>query len=95
MSGLVGIIANDAARFSLFTSCVLKSRYPEGTQVEVLIGGDWCGARNSLVELTLESEADWLWFMDDDHAFSPSLLPDSRRRKSQRCSGGLSSRSRK
>jgi hypothetical protein len=74
MSGLVGIIANDAARFSLFTSCTLKLRSPENTQVECLIGGDWCGARNDLVRMALEREADWLWFMDDDHAFPPSLL---------------------
>jgi len=72
--GLIGIIANDAARFSLFMSCSLKLETPPGAQTEVLIGGDWCGARNSLVKMALEREVDWLWFMDDDHAFSPKLL---------------------
>ena len=72
--GLVGIIANDAARFSLFSSCVLKMRVPEGTKIEFLIGGDWCGARNDLVRQAIEEEHDWLWFMDDDHAFPPNLL---------------------
>lgn len=71
---LVGIIANDSARYSLFASCVSKLKTPEGSVVEWLIGGDWCGARNELVRMTLDGGYDWLWFMDDDHAFPPYLL---------------------
>lgn len=74
MNGLVGIIANDSARYSLFSACVTKLQIPPDSQLEWLIGGDWCGARNSLVRMVLESEAEWLWFMDDDHAFPPNLL---------------------
>lgn len=74
LSGLVGIIANDSARYSLFSACVTKLQAPEGTRLEWLIGGDWCGARNTLVEMTLEGDHDWLWFMDDDHAFPPNFL---------------------
>ena len=74
MSGLIGIIANDAARFSLFTSCTINLNKPPDTKIECLIGGDWCGARNSLVKQAIEQEYDWLWFMDDDHAFAPNLL---------------------
>jgi len=82
--GLIGIIANDFARVSIFPYCVTKMAWeaamgnikvPAGTQLEWLIGGDWCGARNTLVEMALQSGAEWLWFMDDDHAFSPDLLP--------------------
>jgi GT2 family glycosyltransferase len=77
MSGLVGIISNDAGRFSLFSSCVarlIERGLPPGSKVEWLIGGDWCGARNDLVRQALDEEWDWLWFMDDDHAFAPNLL---------------------
>jgi len=77
VGGLVGVIANDFARVSAFTSSIaylMRYGMPEGANIEFLIGGDWCGARNDLVKLTLESEADWLWFMDDDHAFTPDLL---------------------
>lgn len=74
MSGLVGVIANDSARYSLFTACVLKLDKPAGAQVEMLIGGDWCRARNDLAAMTIDGGHDWLWFMDDDHAFPPSLL---------------------
>jgi Fringe-like len=74
MSGIVGILANDSARFSLFTACVSRLELPPGWRKEFLIGGDWCGARNSLVKMVLESDTQWLWFMDDDHAFSPDIL---------------------
>ena len=74
VSGIVGVIGNDSARYSLFWACMDKLQMPPGWHKEHLIGGDWCGARNSLVEFTLKSDAEWLWFMDDDHAFSPDLL---------------------
>lgn len=74
MSGLIGIIANDAGRFSLFSSCTLKLQKPANARLEYLIGGDWCGARNDLVRQVIEDEHDWLWFMDDDHAFAPNML---------------------
>lgn len=75
MSGIVGVIANDFARSSLFTSCVWKLDMPEGWRKEMLIGGDWCSARNTLCELVLDDEeAEYLWFMDDDHAFPPGML---------------------
>jgi hypothetical protein len=74
MSGLVGVIANDSARYTLFSACIDKLTLPEGWTKEWVIGGDWCGARNGLCERVLESDATHLWFMDDDHAFAPSLL---------------------
>lgn len=75
MKILVGMIGNDAARFHLFTASVMKLD-TSGLDVdqEFLIGGDWCGARNELVEMTLEGDYTHLWFMDDDHAFAPDLL---------------------
>ncbi len=73
-SGLIAIIANDSARYSLFSSCVTKLELPDGFQLEWLIGGDWCGARNSLGQIMLDEGFDYLWFMDDDHAFAPDIL---------------------
>lgn len=74
ISGVVGIIANDSARYSLFASCVTRLNLPKDAQLEWLIGGDWCGARNTLGEIVLKEGFDWLWFMDDDHAFAPDIL---------------------
>lgn len=73
--GLIGIIANDSARYSLFASCVTNLRLPAGWEKpQWLIGGDWCGARNQLCQIVLDEGYTHLWFMDDDHAFSPDLL---------------------
>jgi hypothetical protein len=93
---LVGIIANDSARYSLFSSCVSKlDTTGIECSIEWLIGGDWCGARNTLAQMCLDGALivdekgepviggngeqisvpyDYLWFMDDDHAFPPGLL---------------------
>lgn len=74
MSGVVGIIGNDSARYSEFWACADRLQLPDGWRKEFLIGGDWCGARNSLCQHVLDTGADWLWFMDDDHSFAPDLL---------------------
>jgi hypothetical protein len=74
MKILIGIIGNDAARFHEFTASTLRLRRPENTDLEMLIGGDWCGARNALAQATLDGGYSHLWFMDDDHSFSPDLL---------------------
>ncbi len=72
-NGLIGVISNDFARASLFTSCVWKLDVPDGWEKEMLIGGDWCGARNDLCQQVLDGGYSHLWFMDDDHAFPPQM----------------------
>jgi hypothetical protein len=74
VGGLVGVIANDSARYSLFASCIDQLDLPEGWKKEWVIGGDWCSARNQLCQLVLDEGYDYLWFMDDDHAFPPQIL---------------------
>jgi hypothetical protein len=74
VTGIAAVIANDSARYTLFWSCWNRLQLPEGWEQQALIGGDWCGARNTLVQMTLASDAEYLWFMDDDHAFSPDIL---------------------
>ena len=63
MSGIVGVIANDSARYTLFWTCLDKLELPHGWRKETLIGGDWCGARNALCQMTLDTQAEWLFFM--------------------------------
>lgn len=74
MAGLVGVIANDSARYSLFSSCIDQLDLPDGWKKEWVIGGDWCDARNQLCQLVLDEGYSHLWFMDDDHAFPPEIL---------------------
>lgn len=71
---LIGVIANDFARASEFVASMLRMKRPAGSDLEFLIGGDWCSARNSLAQRTLDGGYTHLWFMDDDHSFSPDLL---------------------
>lgn len=74
MGGIVGVIANDSARYSLFSSCIDQLDLPDGWKKEWVIGGDWCDARNQLCQLVLDEGYSHLWFMDDDHAFPPDIL---------------------
>jgi hypothetical protein len=74
VGGLVGVIANDSARYSLFSSCIDQLDLPDGWTKEWVIGGDWCDARNQLCQLVLDKGYSHLWFMDDDHAFPPQIL---------------------
>ena len=74
MSGIVGVIANDSARYSEFWVCLDRLQLPSGWRKEHVIGSDRCGSRNRLCEYVLESKAEYLWFMDDDHVFAPDLL---------------------
>ena len=71
---LIGIIANDAARFSEFAACVTNLDVPPGNRIEWVIGGDWCGARNALAQMCVDDGYTHLWFMDDDRAFAPDIL---------------------
>jgi hypothetical protein len=74
MAGIVGVIANDSARYSLFSSCIDQLHLPDGWRKEWVIGGDWCDARNQLCQMVLDEGYSHLWFMDDDHAFPPEIL---------------------
>lgn len=74
MSGTVGIPANDAARYTLFFACLTGLLTPTNTQVRWAFGSDRIRGRNNLVRESLEVGSEWLWFLDDDHAFAPDLL---------------------
>lgn len=75
---LIGIICNDFARVSIFTASAIKTQehlLKSGidSTAETLIGGDWCGARNTIARMAIDEGYDALWFMDDDHAWAPTL----------------------
>jgi hypothetical protein len=74
MSGTIGIPANDAARYTLFFACLSQLHHPPNTAVRWAFGSDRIRGRNNLVRESLEAGSEWLWFLDDDHAFAPDLL---------------------
>lgn len=74
MSGVVGVIARDDARFSMFGVSLTGLQLPEGSYVGWQIGEPIAGNCNRLVRTVLERDHEWLWLMGDDHAFEPNLL---------------------
>lgn len=74
MSGMIGITAQDNGRYNLFPICLSQLRHPPNTALEWALTSDRILGRNRCVKKALEVGAEWLLFLDDDHAFSPDLL---------------------
>lgn len=72
--GLVGIIAQDTARFTVFASSLGRIEAPAGTQMEWMLGFDIPASLNQLVDTLLYSDGAWLWLMGDDHVIPPETL---------------------
>jgi hypothetical protein len=70
-AGSVGVVSNDTGRFTVFTASMVGLEMPPGSGVIWASGSDIVLGRNSCVE---RMRGEWLWFMDDDHAFEPGLL---------------------
>lgn len=71
MSGTVGICAQETGRYSAFAESLAVLQTPSGTAISWAYGGDLVNGRNLLADTM---QGDWIWMMDDDHAFQPDLL---------------------
>lgn len=71
---MVGIIANDSGRYTMFTVCLTKLHNPVNTTIQFALTSDRIVGRNTLTRMALEQGAEWLMFLDDDHVFPPELL---------------------
>ncbi len=74
MSGSVGIVAQDSARYTMFGVCLTQLKHPGGTRIDWGLSTYVPKARNTLVKRALDDGSDWLLFLDDDHVFAPDLL---------------------
>lgn len=74
MSGVVCVPANDSARYHFFTFSLTSLVAPVNTQIRSALGSDRIRGRNRLVTESLAAGAEWVMFLDDDHAFGPNLL---------------------
>jgi hypothetical protein len=74
MSGTIGVIANDNARYTLFASSLIHLQHPVNSVVDFSITSDRIYGRNKLTERALERGAEWLMFIDDDHVFPTNIL---------------------
>jgi len=71
-AGTIGIAANETGRYVVFAMCLAAIQSPPYSQIAWAIGSDVVNSRNNLVEDRMVG--DWMWFMDDDHAFAPDML---------------------
>lgn len=74
MSGLVGVIAQETARYSMFSASLTSLDLPKGTIIKWWWGHSIADNCNALVREMYEQEKDWLWLLGDDHTFSPQTL---------------------
>lgn len=74
MSGLIGVIAQESARFSMFAASLAEMEMPDGWETKFRFGWDLADGQNALVRETLDRGKDWVWLMGDDHVWSPGLL---------------------
>lgn len=74
--GSVCLIADQSARYILFFQSLtgLFANLPPGTVVDWEIGADRGRSRNNLVERALERGSEWVFFLDDDHTYPPTVL---------------------
>lgn len=64
-------MANDSARYSVFAASLRNLDVPRGTVFRWAMGFDFVRNRNQLIEVM---DGEWIWFIDDDHAFAPDIL---------------------
>jgi hypothetical protein len=74
MSGMVGVIANDTARYSMFSIATHGLHTPKNTAIQFALTGDRILGRNKLAQMAIDQGQEWLLFLDDDHTFPSDLL---------------------
>lgn len=74
MSGVVGLIASDTSRYTMFHVCKDALQMPVNTHPEWAITSDRIVGRNKVVAQALDRGAEWILFLDDDHVFPSHLL---------------------
>lgn len=72
--GLVGVVAQDLARYSAFSISLTGLQTPPGTGIKWQLGPSIASNTNVLVEALLSTDAAWLFILNDDHAFDGDIL---------------------
>jgi GT2 family glycosyltransferase len=74
VSGVIGVACADLGRYSQFSSCLANLVKPEGTEVVFEVGIDVAINRRNIVRRALETNVEWVFFVDDDMLFGPAHL---------------------
>ncbi len=69
--GTIAITAAETGRYTRFAICVQGLVAPPGSVSKWRLGSDIAAARN---EACAAVEGDWIWFIDDDHAFKGDII---------------------
>jgi hypothetical protein len=69
---IIGIVSGALSRYSQFSSSMMQLETPIGTKLWWQMGTNPAEGRNKIIENN--RDADYIWFMDDDHAVPPSTL---------------------
>lgn len=72
--GLVGVIAQETSRYTMFSASLTSLDLPEGSAIKWRFGHSIADNCNALVREMYEQEKEWLWLLGDDHTFGPGVL---------------------
>lgn len=74
--GIVGVIAQDTARFTMFAASLTNLEVPAGTGIKWILGHEVAANTNLLAQAMFDEypSAQWLWIMGDDHTFPADIL---------------------
>jgi hypothetical protein len=73
-TGVIGISTGEQARYALFYDDLTQVKRPEGTVVIHSTAPLVNECRNKIAEEALTLGAEWVWYVDDDHAFHSDTL---------------------
>lgn len=74
MHGIVGIVASETSRYTQLWADLNQMQAPDGVDIVTSYDGPLALARNALVRECLRTSAQWLLFIDDDHAVPADFL---------------------
>lgn len=74
MSGVIGISSAEQGRFTLFYASLACLERSEDVNLVFSRGAEISGNRNKITEVMLETGADWVLYLDDDHVLQPHTL---------------------
>lgn len=74
VNGVIGISSPESSRYSIFYSSLTMVERPPHTALAHATGACISHNRNRIAEQALQAEAEWIWYVDDDHIFPPDTL---------------------
>ena len=74
VTGVIGISSGESARYATFYDELTQVERPDNVVVLHATGLYIQKNRDQLARQALELEAEWIWYVDDDHIFPPDTL---------------------